>query len=47
MVNKWMKIVWVVMVPVVPMVREQRKWWSHERESTDAGRRGGQDCRSN
>jgi RNA-directed DNA polymerase len=27
--------------PVVPMLREKRKWWPHKRESTDAGHGGG------
>jgi hypothetical protein len=27
--------------PVTPMPREKRKWRTHERESTDAGYRGG------
>jgi hypothetical protein len=27
--------------PVVPMVREKPKWWTHEGENTEAGHRGG------
>ena len=32
--------------PVTPMLREERKWRSYERASTDAGYRGGATCSS-
>jgi len=37
----WSRLLCGTWEPVVPMLREKRKWWPHKRESTKAENRGG------